>query len=344
MFLSTNLYSMGARFRTYNPNGILVIADRKLISNDEIKMYEFNHFKYSYGNYSKTSNTFQFLIYPDIYTNSNNTKVSFLIKNLVLKINGSIVPINYNDFEGFNVLSSDFTINKIITDNDLSNKLNDLFNKNYLCIGDSISSGSDAYSSKYYFDYLVENEKVKLILDGKIGTGYTMGYLNELSIPERIQNYSFETNPDLISIFAGTNDWFNAYTNGIPLGSINDNENTNTFYGYLIKTFNLLENKFINSNILIVTPIKRNVGILYNGKYVNSVEEGYQNTLDDYVNAIINVSKNYSFKVLDLYNESGLAPRIENNRNNFFTDNTHPNDNGQKKLYPLFKSYLSLIQ
>lgn len=345
MFLSQNLYSISSRFRTYNPNGNLVLGNSIDVKNDNIKMYEFNHYKYSYGAYSKTSNTLQFLIYPNIFTNSNDTTVSFLIKNLVLKINDIIVPITYDKFEGYTVLSADFYNNKIITEKDLPiSLLNILYKKNYLCIGDSISSGSSRYASKYYFDFLVENEKVNLTLDGKIGTGYTMGFENYLSIPDRIKNYSTEINPDLISIFAGTNDWYNAFTNGIPLGTINDNENSNTFYGYLMKTFNLLENKFINSNILIVTPIKRNVGTLYNGKYVNSTVKGYQNTLDEYVNAIIEVANNYAFKILDLYNDSGLAPRIDINRKNYFFDNTHPNAKGQEKLYPLFKTALLSIQ
>lgn len=345
MFLSQNLYSISSRFRSYNPNGNLITGTSISLQNDNIKMYEFNHYNFSYGKYSKTSNLLQFLIYPQLFSNNSDTKVSFLIKNLVLKINGTIVPINYNQFEGFTVLSANFTINKIITEKELPiSILNNLHNKKYLCIGDSISSASPTYASKYYFDYLVENEKVKLTLDGKIGTGYTMGFSNDLSIPDRIKNYPSTINPDLISIFAGTNDWYNAYNNSIPLGSINDNEDSNTFYGYLIKTFNLLENKFINSNILIVTPIKRNIGTLYNGKYVNSTAAGYQNTLEDYAKAIIEVANIYSFKVLDLYNDSGLAPRIDINRENYFYDNTHPNDKGQEKLYPLFKASLLSIQ
>ena len=222
-----------------------------------------------------------------------------------------------------------------------SNKLKNLLvNKSYLVVGDSISdSRLTNYSTIHYYDFLRQNENMQIEMDGCNGTGYTMGYSTYKSIPERL-NERTDTNFDYISIFAGTNDWLNAENNNIPLGNITDNENSNTFYGFLYKTFNILVEKYVASNILIATPIKRNIGVLYNGKYVNSTTEGYQNTLDEYVEAIKNVASSYAFNVLDLFNISGLNPRLTNNKNYYFFDNTHPNDKGQEKLYPGFRNAL----
>ena len=259
-----------------------------------------------------------------------------------------VILLQNNHDSGFHEFTNIGFIDNIngipIRDNNASKNSNSLknllYNKSYLVVGDSISdSRLTDYSTIHYYDFLSQNENMQIEMDGCNGTGYTMGYSTYDSIPDRLNNRE-NTDFDYISIFAGTNDWLNAENNNIPLGNINDNENNNTFYGFLYKTFNILVNKYTNSKILIVTPIKRNAGTLYNGKYVNSTTEGYQNTLEDYVNTLKNVASIYAFNVLDLFNMSGLNPNFTQNKALYFFDNTHPNNLGQEKMYPGFRNAL----
>lgn len=245
-----------------------------------------------------------------------------------------------------NIPLHDEELREIYNNNSIKHLNNHLYNKNLLIIGDSISDNSlTQYANKYYFDYLKENEKMNLILDGQSGTGYTMGDSGELDFIGRINNYS-GYNPDYISIFGGTNDWFNAENNNIQMGTISDTPSDDTFAGKVKATILKLFEKYPSASILIATPIMRNRGVNYNGKLVNSITEGYQNTLEEYANLLKKIGNSYGIPVIDLYHESMLNPTIESNRIYYFTkpdktvDNTHPNNDGQLKLYYKFKEGL----
>lgn len=225
-----------------------------------------------------------------------------------------------------------------------------LNNKTILVIGDSISDNAlTQYSNIYYYDLLKLNDGCNLLIDGKGGTGYTMGSGSYLNFTNRMDNYTQDYKPDYIVYFGGTNDWFNAENNNIPLGTIDDVAGSHTFVGYLKYTLEKTIRLYTYSKILVATPIRRNRGIEYNGKIVNSITEGYRNTLEEYCEMIIKVANSYGIATLDLYNQSGLNPRNSYNKTYYFTkpngseDDTHPNFRGQEKLYPCFKEKLKSI-
>ena len=225
-----------------------------------------------------------------------------------------------------------------------------LNNKEILVIGDSISDNTLLqYSNIYYYDLLSKNDACNVIPDGKGGTGYTMGSGSYLNFTNRMDNYPDTYKPDYIIYFGGANDWFNAETNQIPLGTVNDKAGSHTFVGYLKYTLEKTIRLYTYSKILVATPIRRNRGVEYNGKIVNSIAEGYRNTLDDYCEMIIKIANSYGIATLDLYNQSGLNPRNTYNKSYYFTkpdttiDDTHPNFRGQEKLYPCFKEKLKSI-
>ena len=207
-----------------------------------------------------------------------------------------------------------------------NNLLNPLKDKTLLVIGDSISDNRlTNYCTIHYYDYLEMNEKMKITMDGCNGTGYTKGYSDYLSIPQRINNRT-EKSFDYITIFAGTNDWWEG---NVQIGAKGDTENT--FYAYLKETYDLLVNKYPLANVLIATPIRRST---------NSETNSSGNTLEEYCNAILDMAHEYGFATIDLYNQSGLNPQIEINKTTYFYDNTHPNNTGQLKLYPKFRQGL----
>ena len=216
----------------------------------------------------------------------------------------------------------------------VSKENEELRNKTYLVIGDSISDPSlTSQATKRYFDWLEEIDNMVIINDGKSGTGYVRALGSYANIPTRITNYTFDT-PDYISIFAGTNDWYgNSGEGACDLGQYGDTASSGTFYGALEDTFTKLINKYPSSKILIALPIHR---------YVESSPNARGNTLLQFVNAIREVAFKYSFTVIDLYNEGGVNPLFESLQNEYFgeREGTHPNNKGHKRLYPKFKQGL----
>lgn len=222
-----------------------------------------------------------------------------------------------------------------------------LNNKTILVIGDSISDNTlTQYSNIYYYDLLKLNDGCNLLIDGKGGTGYTMGSGSYLNFTNRMDNYPQNYKPNYIIYFGGTNDWFNAETNQIPLGTIDDVAGSRSFVGYVKYTLEKTIRLYTSSKILVLTPIRRNRGVNYNGKIVNSTTDGYRNTLDEYCEMLIKIANSYGIATVDLYNQCGLNPKNTYNKTYYFTrpdeieDDTHPNFRGQQALYPPIKEGL----
>lgn len=183
--------------------------------------------------------------------------------------------------------------------------------------GDSITQ-INASSTKRYWQYIQEKIGCTCNCYAIGGTGYTDTTATNspyLPISERFSQMNDDA--DLITVFAGTNDW--ALTKK-TLGKLGDKTNE-TFYGALDVTINGLINKYPLKTIALITPIPRESD---NG--VNS--EG--KTLQDYVNAIKEVANKYSVPCLDLYSKSNLYPRNATCKTTFIPDGLHPNAEGHK--------------
>ena len=299
---------------------------------DNISIWNrFNNINIKSNSYTKTSDVFQIYIYPCNILENNY--MEYYIKNLSVKINGETIPYtlsfpqltNVNYEKSSNVKYDDF---KNLQDFVSSSQSNILYNKTLLVIGDSISTpNTPNYTNKHYYDYLAENEKMNVITDAFIGTGYCTTFSGKANFLERIEQQS-GYNPDYIIIFGGTNDWFEA---SLPLGNYTDTETT-SFCGCVYNAILKLMNKYPLAKILLANPIRRNIlGNNSNGE-----------TLMQYAKAVKDVANNLGVNCIDLYNESGLNPQIPINKNTYFAtnDNTHPNDKGQLKIYPCFKEGL----
>ena len=266
-------------------------------------------------------------------SNHINNNMEYYIRNLSVKINGETIPFtlsfpqitNVKYENSSNVKYADF---KNLQDNVSSSQSNILYNKTLLVIGDSISTpNTPNYTNKHYYDYLAENEKMNIITDAFVGTGYCTRFGGKANFLDRIEQQT-GYNPNYIIIFGGTNDWFEA---SLPLGSYTDTKTT-SFCGCVYNAILKLMNKYPLAKIMLANPIRRNIlGNNSNGE-----------TLMQYAKAVKDVANNLGVNCIDLYNESGLNPQIPINKTTYFAtnDNTHPNDNGQLKLYPHFKEGL----
>lgn len=99
---------------------------------------------------------------------------------------------------------------------------------------------------------------------------------------------------DIVTVLAGTND----YGMGTPLGQITDTSQSQTFYGYCKKLIEAIIAQKPTIRIAFFTPTKR--GAFENQPvYPNPNSAGF--TLDQYVDAIIEVCDEYSIPCLDTF-------------------------------------------
>ncbi len=188
--------------------------------------------------------------------------------------------------------------------------------------GDSIVFGYGASdSSKNFVSLVGKYYNAKVNNYGIGGTKFTrtkevslMGHVNDMDF--NIRYPLIDKSADYFFVMGGTNDW----SHGKPFGE-NNSKNFYEFKGAINNFFDNLLKDFKKEQIYIITPIKR-----FNGSNKNNA--GYN--LDDYVNAIKNISKNRDLKCIDVYNVFD-EPNVETS-SQFFVDGIHPNDKGYELL------------
>ena len=193
------------------------------------------------------------------------------------------------------------------------------------CLGDSIT-GHNGATTKNYHDFIKEWTSCKVNNYGISGTGYT----ETTSTPNNrfIQRVAtMDNNADIITVFGGINDF---YFGTKPIGNFGD-KTSETFYGCVDELILALINKYPTKTIAVFTPL---ISILS----LNNNSRG--ESLEQYVQAIIEVCNYYAIPVLDLNKNSGLNPNVEVIKNTYVPDGTHPNAVGHEKIAYKILSFL----
>lgn len=184
----------------------------------------------------------------------------------------------------------------------------DFSDKTMACLGDSITYG---YVTKKGGQY--ENPYPKLLKEtlglkecynyGKGGSNLATYNGDIKPFVERVKD--MPTDLDIIAVMGGTNDW----GNGVPLGTLNDEDET-TVYGALLSIAEYLVETYPQAYIVFMSPIPRKE------TWVNS--QGYK--MSDVAVAVKEVAELYGFGFLDMYSLSGF----ENEMKTDSTDGVHP--------------------
>ena len=139
---------------------------------------------------------------------------------------------------------------------------------------------------------------------------------------------SWDNDADLISFFAGTNDF----------GRCDDLSTTENSVDYI---FSNLKTKYPNKKIVVCLPIQR---WGYTGDTVNGSQPTMTNSkgikLWQYCEIIMKKANQYDLPVLDLYNLSGIT---KDNINIYTADGLHPNDDGFKKISAVMIDFFNSI-
>lgn len=206
----------------------------------------------------------------------------------------------------------------------------DIRNKTVYFLGDSITEGAGASSPEHCFVSLFKQAypEAEIINDGIGGTRISRQRGGDFE-NKYDQDFMYraeklpENFADLIVVFGGTNDFGHG---NATLGTYGDDD-PYTFYGALEILYTTLLKKCPRAKFLVLTPMHR-------------LTEGEKNAasghvLFDYVTAVKEIARDFSFAVLDLFAESGINPKKADMQAEFMPDGLHPNDVGHGRLFEL---------
>lgn len=193
-----------------------------------------------------------------------------------------------------------------------------------------------------YFEYNSPRKSLKTQWFGKkavmIGDSLTqMHYWEEMFAQILGMNYEVEAqsggnmttianfvdnidSADVMTVWAGTNDWYN----GISLGSLLNNDN-NTYYGAVQHVCECVSERLPNCKLLLITPLQR---LTTNTDDWEVDDRGFRinpttsKTLEDYANAAIETAEIYGIEVLDMFHRGGVNAK---NIDTWTSDRLHPN-------------------
>lgn len=197
--------------------------------------------------------------------------------------------------------------------------------KNWVTLGDSISATG-------VFQSLMNKEIAFGDIQNKAYSGGSMTGPDASSTTVIGKSIDY-TCVDIVTIFAGTNDFKLNRTLG-AIGSVFDTTfDTKTFYGAYRSLLDYIIASNPNTRIYLWTPLHRN-----NADYTieSTNTAGYK--LIDYVEAIRKIAIMYSLPVLDLYNNSGINTK---NLPTYTNDGLHPNDKGYERIAELAIPFLN---
>lgn len=177
----------------------------------------------------------------------------------------------------------------------------------WTAIGDSITYLNDhqdetgnRITSGYMSRVVKELPNVKFTNQGH--NGWTA-----VGIAKEIENLGIQKS-DVYSVFLGTNDWWS----GQPLGALSDyihNTGLKTVYGAYRIIINKLKTLNPDAKIVLITPMQR-VDFVYVGDSHNNAWGSYKDKngqmLSQFAAAVNNIGRYEHFKIVDLYNKSGM--------------------------------------
>lgn len=184
-------------------------------------------------------------------------------------------------------------------------------------IGDSISDTGLLPQRKYMTVLGEAFPNVAITNVGKDGshfTNKTTGYTRFITLLNNLPS----TEPDVVTIFGGVND----YIQSVSLGNISSSNNTN-FYGALNEFIEALNAKYTTAKKIFILPLNVTNGVFgTNSNGTNSIS----NNLTHYRTAMINALEANSMTYIDLHEDAELQPNL------ISSDGLHPNQDGHALL------------
>lgn len=202
----------------------------------------------------------------------------------------------------------------------------------WVCLGDSLTATNSA-SNKHYFDYISERTGIKTVNMGQGGTGYWAENASGNAFFQRAQNIPA---CDIVTIFGSGND----LKSGFVLGDYTDT-GTNTVAGCINTTLDVIFSKYPAARVAMISSTP------WGGNPTTSPN----NNLEKLTELEGKIAAYRGVPFLDLYHASGLRPQDSAQNSIYYSsdvidgysDTVHPNNKGQKFLYPHFMAFLETM-
>lgn len=210
-------------------------------------------------------------------------------------------------------------------------------------LGDSITEGCGVVNvAENRYDHVMAKKcGLKAVYNYGIG-GTRIAHQSVASeMPRFDMNFcgrAYDLNPDadIIVVYGGTND----YGHGdAPFGTEED-KTPDTFCGAVDFLMNLLLEQYAGKTVVFMTPSRRT------GDTKPSCEKkpnAEARPLKDYVELIKKKGQKYNIPVLDLYENLGVDPNCETDREKYTADGLHLNDEGHKVLADCLIQFLESL-
>lgn len=208
-------------------------------------------------------------------------------------------------------------------------------------LGDSITEGvgvSEDLSNRY--DNIVKRKcKLKEVYNYGI-SGTRMAHqsvpsdnpANDLCFCCRV--YKLNPNADITIVFGGTNDYGHGEA---PFGIIDD-KTPKTFCGAVDYMMNTLPKLYPNMKFVFMTPARRNDD---ERPSQDPIKKSDALPLKNYSEIIKEKGQEYGIPVLDLYENLGINPNDEQERESYAPDGLHFNSEGHKKIADCLIKFLN---
>ena len=216
----------------------------------------------------------------------------------------------------------------------------ELKNKKIVFLGDSITEGTGVEDpANIYWKILARMTGAQCFGYGIGGTRIapqrepSWNPLFDRYFASRIEE--METDADIVVVFGGTND----FGHGDASFGTMDDRTEETFCGAVHCLLQKLIARYPLAQIVVMTPLHRLVEhYVYNELGVRAIAD-----LEEYVNAIIQISAYYGIPVLDLYRVSGLQPTVPALHAQYMADGVHPKDAGHERIAQKLKGFLTTL-
>ena len=213
----------------------------------------------------------------------------------------------------------------------------ELKNKKILFLGDSITEGVGVSSpDKCYVSVFGKLSGAEVKNYGIGGT--RIAKQSKISLSEESDRDfmsrvdEMDSEADVVVVFGGTNDFGHGDS---TIGDFSSRDEC-TFYGALHILCTSLINKYPKADIIFMTPLHR----VSEDDEVNEIGLKHEALLSGYVDIIKEVAGYYSLPVLDLFNTSGIQPKVDIIREIYMPDGLHPSDAGAEKIAKRLYNFL----
>jgi lysophospholipase L1-like esterase len=146
---------------------------------------------------------------------------------------------------------------------------------------------------------------------------------------------------DMVIVYGGVNDYIHG---DAPFGEIGDTIPT-TYCGGVYFLMNYLRETYKDKPIIFMTParcyLRLQVDDLIPSTHAAKRIEG--KPLKAYVDAILEIAKQFDVKVLNLYDDLGIDPHIPEQFEKYTMDGLHFNDEGHALLAERLEKFIEAL-